>query len=322
MIKVAMTVSLQPPPPHQQLQQQQNLPVTAHLPAYQHQTIQVSHQQFHEPLYLPQSVFADVSFPAVIYGGRGVTPQMGVAGAIFIILGIYLMVFGFRAFRPTLGVCGFITFGIVTWVGMANSQPANGYINEPITLIAVPAGLGVLGAILYVFFWNVSIYLVGGLGGLALALYICCWKENLLIVQEVARACFLVALPFFMACITFFVERYVILFSTSFVGAYIFILGVDFLAHTGYLAGIRSILDRNPLHRVRYTITRTVIAMLAVTIVLFLISLAWQYLYNRNRHFGVNIVPVKAAPPPAAEEAGEAEAPPAEGAGEGEPPKA
>ena len=72
------------------------------------------------------------------------------------------MVFGFRSFRITLAVCGFLTFGLITWVGMANNQPYYGYINNDVTMIAVPAGLGILGAIIYALFWNISIYLVGG----------------------------------------------------------------------------------------------------------------------------------------------------------------
>jgi hypothetical protein len=72
------------------------------------------------------------------------------------------MVFGFRSFRITLGVCGFLTFGLISWVAMANNQPYYGYINNDITIIAVPAGLGLLGAIIYALFWNISIYLVGG----------------------------------------------------------------------------------------------------------------------------------------------------------------
>ena len=50
-------------------------------------------------------------------------------------------------------------------------------------MIAVPAGLGLLGAILYALFWSISIYLMGAVGGLALALYILCCKENLVISQ-------------------------------------------------------------------------------------------------------------------------------------------
>lgn len=116
------------------------------------------------------------------------------------------------------------------------------------------------------------------------------------LLQNVARACFLVAISFFMACVTFFLERYVILFATSFTGSYIFFLGIDFLTHTGYLAGVKKILDNNALHRVTYTLNSRVYALLSMTIVLFLISFAWQYLYNRNREFGVNFVAAKTAP--------------------------
>ncbi|KAI9267973.1 hypothetical protein BDA99DRAFT_504536 [Phascolomyces articulosus] len=231
--------------------------------------------------------------PEDIYGEDWVTPQMGVAGAILIILGIYLMVFGFRCFRPTLAVAGFLTFGLITWVGMTNSQNANGYTNDAITMIAVPAGLGILGAILYSFFWNISIYLVGGMGGLAFGLFILCWREDLVITQNVARACFLVAISLFFAGVVFFAERYLVLFATSFTGAFIFIVGIDLLSHSGYIAGLKSILDQNPLHRVKYTIDRKVYAMMAVIIVLFLISIGWQFFYNRGRDFGVNVEPAK-----------------------------
>lgn len=45
---------------------------------------------------------------------------------------------------------------------MTNSQPPEGFTNDAITMLAVPAGLGVLGAILYALFWDVTIYLIGG----------------------------------------------------------------------------------------------------------------------------------------------------------------
>ena len=103
----------------------------------------------------------------------------------------------------------------------------------------------------------------------------------------------MVAISLFVAAITFFIERYVVLFSTSFTGSFIFIVGIDFLSHSGYIAGIKSVLDRNEMHRVKYTIDKKVYGMMAVIIVLFLISLGWQYFYNRNRGFGVNFEPAK-----------------------------
>ncbi|KAI8977170.1 hypothetical protein BDF20DRAFT_873353 [Mycotypha africana] len=238
----------------------------------------------------PSPTTAPSSDPEDIYGGKGITPQNGVAGAFLIVLGLYLMIFGFRSFRITLAVCGFLTFALITWVAMANNQPYYGYINNNITMIAVPAGLGILGAIIYAIFWNISIYLIGAMSGFTLALYIMCCKENLLITPVVARAAFLVALPFFMSLITFFVERYVLLFTFAFVGSYCFVVGIEFLAHTGYLAGIKSILDGNAYHRVVYVISRNVIIVIAFIPIIFLISFAWQYLYNRGQKFGVIFV--------------------------------
>ncbi|KAI9472204.1 MAG: hypothetical protein EXX96DRAFT_583255 [Benjaminiella poitrasii] len=244
------------------------------------------------PTSAPPSLPAS-SDPVVIYGGRGITPQNGVAGAILIVLGLYLMIFGFRSFRITLAVCGFLTFGLVTWVAMANNQPYHGYINDDITMIAVPAGLGILGAIIYAIFWNVSIYLVGALGGFALAMYILCCRADLLITQVVARAALLVALPVFMTFVTFFAEQYILLFTFAFSGSYCFVVGIEFLAHTGYLAGIKSVLDGNPYHRVIYAISRNVIIMIAFIPIIFLISFIWQYMYNRGQKFGVIFVEEK-----------------------------
>ncbi|CDH51239.1 hypothetical protein RO3G_10694 [Lichtheimia corymbifera JMRC:FSU:9682] len=246
--------------------------------------------------------------PKDIYGAGYVTPQMGVAGAFLIVLGVYLMIFGFRGFRPTLAVSGFLTFGLITWVGMTNSQPPEGFTNDAITMLAVPAGLGVLGAILYALFWDVTIYLIGGMGGLAFGLFVLCWREDLVITSNVPRACFLVAISLFVAAVTFFVERYVILFATAFTGAFSFIVGVDFLAHTNYIAGLKSILDQNKLHRVEYHIETKTYVMMAMIILLFLISFGWQFVYNKGRSFGVNSAPA----PPAGEKGGEG--------GGGEPP--
>lgn len=138
-------------------------------------------------------------------------------------------------------------------------------------------------------------------------MYILCCKVNLLIPQVVARAAFLVALPFFMSFITFFAERYVLLFTFSFVGSYCFIVGVEILAHTGYLAGIKTILDGNPYHQVMYIISRNVIILICFIPILFAISFGWQFMYNKGEKFGVIFAQQEAAksPPPPSEKAGE-----------------
>ncbi|CAO3626786.1 unnamed protein product [Cunninghamella blakesleeana] len=226
-----------------------------------------------------------------------ITTQMGVLGGLFIILGLYLMAFGFRGFRITMFVMGFLLFGLLTWIGLTNCQTSEGYLNDQVTMIAVPAGLGVLGGIIFVFLWNIGIYVTGALGGLSLGLFILCWKSDLVIASDIARPCFLAGISILFGAICFFIETYIILFATSFVGSFIFIIGIDVLARKGYVAGIRSIIDRNPLHKVHYEIDRNVYILLSFTIVLFLIAFGWQFLFNRGRdHFGMVYVNQKSLP--------------------------
>lgn len=45
------------------------------------------------------------------YGYNYVTPEMGVAGAVLIFIGLFLLLAGVRAHRLTLGISGFLTIG-------------------------------------------------------------------------------------------------------------------------------------------------------------------------------------------------------------------
>ncbi|ORX61670.1 hypothetical protein DM01DRAFT_319139 [Hesseltinella vesiculosa] len=189
-----------------------------------------------------------------------------------------------------MAVYGFLALGLVTWVGLTNCQPEGGYINDGVTMLAVPAGLGVLGAVICFIVWIVGMYVIGAVAGLAFALFVLCWRQDLVISSMVARICFLTAMPLVFAGATFFLERHIILVSTAFVGAYLFTLAVDLLARTGYAAGVRTLLDRNPAHAVDYNLTKNVYVLLAVTLLLFLISCALQHLLCRGRQFGVRYV--------------------------------
>lgn len=98
-----------------------------------------------------------------MYGSEDrILPEMASLGAILIALGLFLCVMGFRLFKPMLLIMGLLTFGSMTWIALANCKPLSGYMNDQITMIVVPAGLGILGAALYFHFWYFTIYLVGG----------------------------------------------------------------------------------------------------------------------------------------------------------------
>lgn len=103
---------------------------------------------------------------------------------------------------------------------------------------------------------------------------------------------------------TFFALRPMLFFATSFVGAYIFMFGIDCLSRSGFIAGPQAILNRNRYNLVEYELNKFVYVMLAMIIVMFLISMAWQMLFNAAHHLGMHIV-AAAKGKPAHEEAKE-----------------
>ncbi|KAI9269949.1 hypothetical protein BY458DRAFT_510358 [Sporodiniella umbellata] len=213
---------------------------------------------------------------------------MAAVGAVLIATGLFLCTMGFRLFKPMLAVVGLLTLGTMAWIALINAKPDSGYLNDSITMVAVPAGLGVLGAAVYVQFWYITIYLVGALGGLAMAAFVCTWKENLVIEHWVGRPCFLAGMAVAAGACTFFAARPMVFFATSFVGAYSVMLGIDCLARRGYIAGFQVLFNHR--HWLEYSLSKYVYVLLAMTLVLFFFSMAWQMVYNAAHQLGLHVV--------------------------------
>ncbi|KAI9272963.1 hypothetical protein BDA99DRAFT_499644 [Phascolomyces articulosus] len=232
--------------------------------------------------------------------GYGISVAQGFTGITCILIGLYFMIFGYRYFRPTLGLVGFVFFALMVWVGLVNNEPVYGYPHTEIVYICVSIGLGILGGILFMFFYPLGLYFVGALAGLFFAVYIMSWQESLVIQIKVARICFIIGVGVLFIIFVILFESYVIIFSTSFTGAYLFILGLDFFAHTGFINALLLIFDGNPNHYNAYIMNRPVIVMLAFVVVLTLFSAGGQYYWNlikEKRWFGVNAVKEEAKPP-------------------------
>lgn len=80
--------------------------------------------------------------------------------------------------------------------------------------------------------------------------------------------------------------------------------GVDCLSRSGLIAGPQALLNRNPSHNIEYATNKFIYVMLAMIIVMFLMSMAWQMLFNAAHHLGMHIV-AAAKGKPAHEEAKE-----------------
>lgn len=97
------------------------------------------------------------------------------------LLGLYFLIFGYSAFRPTLAAVGFVFFAVMTWIGLVNNEPMYGYPHNEIVYICVSAGLGLIGAFLFIFIYSVALYFIGALAGFFCAVFILSWRENLVI---------------------------------------------------------------------------------------------------------------------------------------------
>ncbi|KAI7890928.1 uncharacterized protein EV154DRAFT_510016 [Mucor mucedo] len=256
---------------------------------------------------------ATTAWFVAVYGTEsGISSRMASLGAILIVLGLFLCSMGFRRFKEMLCVMGLLTFGSMTWIGLANCRPVSGYPMDSILMIVVPVCVGLVGAVAYYVLWNIALYLVCAFGGFIFAIFVLSWKSDLVIVSLIGRPCFLGGMALLTGVVTFFALRPMLFFATSFVGAYIFMFGVDCLSRTGLIAAPQAMLNRNPNHLVEYSINKYIYVMLAMIILMFLMSMAWQMLFNAAHHLGMHIV-AAAKGKPAHEE-------PKEEATEGHPP--
>ncbi|KAI9472439.1 MAG: hypothetical protein EXX96DRAFT_489692 [Benjaminiella poitrasii] len=176
------------------------------------------------------------------------------------------------------GVVCFVFFATMTWIGLANNEPAGGYPLGDVIYICVCAGLGLLGALLLSFVYQIGVICLACLGGFYFA--------------KVARVCFIIGMSLLGPFISYFIETIMVIFSTSLIGSYLFYFGLDFFAHTGFINPWLSIFDGNPAHHNTYLVNRPVYIMLAFVIVGLILSFGWQYYYNIIRlkldGFGTN----------------------------------
>ncbi|KAI8368616.1 hypothetical protein EDC96DRAFT_504990 [Choanephora cucurbitarum] len=224
--------------------------------------------------------------------GYGISVAQGFTGIVLMLIGLYLIIFGFSFFRGTLAVVGFVFFALMSWIGLVNNEPLYGYPHNEIVYICVSAGIGLLGALLFIFLYGISLYFIGVDAGIFLAVFILSWKANLVIEIKVARVCFIVGMGIVLAVLILLTETYCVIFCTAFTGAFLFILGLDLFIHTGLINAFLLIFDGNPNHTNVYIMRVPVYVMLAFVIFLTLVSFGWQYYWNivsKKKEFGVNV---------------------------------
>lgn len=215
-------------------------------------------------LYLPDKAIA-------LDDGYELSIQGVLAGIVLICCGLLLgtrsVWDGTPAGRRTQGLTGFVTFGFVTWVMLANFEPASTYGTNRYTIyFIVPLVVGAVSMCFMGVTIQLYLMLIGGLGGLAFGLWILGWKADLSITSDYGRAILLTVLVVVMMVLSLHSCVWHKL-GAALAGPYIFFMGLDIYFHTGFLYCITTVVDNNPNHAHRYQMYRGVYIMQACLII-------------------------------------------------------
>lgn len=190
-------------------------------------------------------------------------------------------------------------------------EPPQGYPIPSTFYLGCSAGGGVLLALISLFWWKFTTYLLCGAAGYLLSLFIWTWKEDFILQDILARNIIGLALGFIFILGFVLIEFATVILSTSLIGAYTFVFGLDLFVKSGFFIGLKTILDFNrhleednnyrdasyagPMDDsskfyAHYNIDTKVHGMLFAVIGLWIVSTIWQRHYNSGNRFGLRVI--------------------------------
>ncbi|KAI8099432.1 uncharacterized protein BX664DRAFT_21030 [Halteromyces radiatus] len=228
--------------------------------------------------------------------GEGIQPHWIIVATVCIILGLFFVFAAFQYFMYTMGAVGFIFASSVTWLILTLAEPKEGYPSVGLVYVGSCMGAGLVVSLLAMYFWPITLPLMGWLAGFVLGMYVYMWREDHILLNIYARMFTAAGMGTIMAILTYIVESMIVVLATSVLGGFLFILGIDMLVHTGLVQAIRSLFNANPFHTVVYHVDHKIYAMLSAILVIIFISVALQMHVHNGRRFGINLIPVLEPP--------------------------
>ncbi|KAL1919310.1 uncharacterized protein VTP21DRAFT_2003 [Calcarisporiella thermophila] len=217
-----------------------------------------------------------------VYGNERTIPVQAILLACFLLLiGIYFTFFGYRTIRFTVFLGGAIFFGLITWIGLYNGQPASGYgTHAPTIFFVVSIGVGLICGAILACCWRLGVWLLGALAFWVLGLWILSWRADGVIHVYWGRILFLTLMALLGFIIAIFFDRFIVIVSTSIIGAFCFFFGLDIFLNTGFANA--TILFLNNRYFVTYSGNSAALGMLGGTAALAILGIVVQYLYSRR----------------------------------------
>ncbi|KAI9259266.1 hypothetical protein EDC94DRAFT_160877 [Helicostylum pulchrum] len=199
-----------------------------------------------------------------------------------IMIGIHSMWDRTVAGRNVQSLTGFITFGFITWVMLANFEPEQTYGQNRLTIyFIVPFMVGLVSICFMAVTIQLYLMLIGGMGALAFGLWILGWKEGLSIGSDYGRAILLTVLVVVFMVLSLYSCFWVKL-GASLAGPYIFFMGLDIYFHTGFLYCFTTTIDVNPSHAHHYELHRGVYIMQSCLIIANIVTFVIQNINHQH----------------------------------------
>ncbi|KAJ3098395.1 hypothetical protein HDU97_004023 [Phlyctochytrium planicorne] len=173
----------------------------------------------------------------------------------------------YRLYKPTIFLAGLLIGACAGYMLLVHVEPPEGYPSREYVILFGSLGIGAIGAI----------------GGFFLALFILGFRSNGLIESGLGRAIFIAIIVIICVAAAFWLERHVVIISTSFSGAYLIVFGIDCYAHVGFIEASGNFLSTRQLNYGSYDLNGKVIALAATLVVLGIIGLVVQYRFNKGK---------------------------------------
>jgi Domain of unknown function (DUF4203) len=205
-----------------------------------------------------------------------------IAGVIGGLVGIVFLFFGIRFFKPILFLAGLAIGALATHILILNLEDKYDFGPQREWLvIAIPAVVGLVIGILFLWVWKLGLVSLGALGGFTLAIYVLSWKTDGVISSPTYRPIFIAGLVVIGALLAAFFERPVIIVCTSLLGSACICSCIDVFAATGFNIAIEMFIS----NKGSFEFNNSLIGLLASFAVITLVGIFVQYRYSGEGPF-------------------------------------
>jgi hypothetical protein len=204
-------------------------------------------------------------------------PGLIIAGAVSILVGLFLCFCGKRFFKPFLALVGFVAgFGVglfvLLWIDAEGKLAQSWFLLIPVVVGIVVAGLCL---------WIVKMAILCGAaaGGFALGMSLMSVRDGALIPHSIGRLGFLAAIVAICVVLAWFFETLIVCITSAALGAFMAVSGVDLFAKTGFL---EAALEAVQVREVRVKVTMPLLGMCSLVLGLAAAGIVTQYLHIRR----------------------------------------